>query len=467
MLSISAPIKGAGRGNYYLDLTRVDYYANTIEQPGQWFGHGTRKLALEGPVEREAFLNLLSGCAPMDRQPLVQNALDPDRQSGWDLTFSAPKSVSVLWAMAPEDTRLQIEQIHQQAVESALRYVEETAGITRRGKGGAIKEAAELVFATFQHGSSRAQDPQLHTHAVLINLGLRQDGTTGTLQTIRLFREKMVAGGLYQGALAGGLTQRLGLAIEPAKVAFHVRGVPRELCREFSQRRRQIERAMKDRGHTGAVAAKVAALDTRTNKKPVSRRELFAEWHKLGEHWNWGPAQAAALLQAQQGHIPKAHEFEPLFERQFREAVDALPRRKQTPSRLNRLAEKIARQHDVDADALLRNVQPFQPRRKQGLIHVEWQPVFPKAPFWSPFKKWKIPVLAMGRRPQRWGYIQWKKKLPLYEVRVQDRFLFPRAPRWSPLHGIKNPALRFVRRPSLYEHTKHSVMQAMGMEISH
>ena len=59
MLSISAPIKGAGRGNYYLDLTRVDYYANTIEQPGQWFGHGTRKLALEGPVEREVFLNLL------------------------------------------------------------------------------------------------------------------------------------------------------------------------------------------------------------------------------------------------------------------------------------------------------------------------------------------------------------------------------------------------------------------------
>ena len=477
MLSISSPIKGAGRGNYYLELTRADYYANTYEQPGQWFGSGAGKLGLQGAVEREPFLNLLSGCAPDGRRPLVQNALHPDRQSGWDLTFSAPKSVSVLWVMAPEEVRQQIEQIHQEAVECGLRYMEETAGITRRGKGGVIKEPAKMMFATFQHSCSRALDPQLHTHAVLINLALRKDGTTGTLKTNQLFREKMNAGAFYQGELAGGLQQRLGLTIEPAKVAFHVQGVPHELCREFSKRRRQIERTLKERGHQGAVAAKVAALDTRTHKEQIPRARLFTQWQEVGQQWNWGPAQTAELLRAGQSYVADRKEYFRLFNQQIHEAKAVQSREKQTQSRKHQSrpnqsrkgqsADRGTRRPGFDHKTWQSGEERIREHRKQGLIHVEWPRLFPKAPFWSPFKQWKIPVVVVGRRPQRWGYIQWRKKLPLYELRVQDRFLFPRAPRWSPLHRIKTPALHIVRRPSLYEHTKHAVMHAMGMEISH
>jgi conjugative relaxase-like TrwC/TraI family protein len=111
MLSISAPMKGAGCGNYYLKLAREDYYG--AEQPGTWFGHGADLMQLAGTVKKSALHHLLEGRSPDGKQAWVQNAGDPHRQSAWDLTFSAPKSVSVYWALAPEDLRLQVEQAHQ------------------------------------------------------------------------------------------------------------------------------------------------------------------------------------------------------------------------------------------------------------------------------------------------------------------------------------------------------------------
>lgn len=100
MLSISDPLKGAAAGNYYLDLARDDYYVNAGEAPGRWFGTGAALLGLSGEIKGKQFRNLLAGCSPDGKQALVQNARNPDRQSGWDLTLSAPKSVSVLCVRA-------------------------------------------------------------------------------------------------------------------------------------------------------------------------------------------------------------------------------------------------------------------------------------------------------------------------------------------------------------------------------
>src|SRR5687768_6923140 len=100
MLSIGAMT--SGQGNYYADLAREDYYLEGGEPPGQWIGQGAHALGLAGQVEREQFLKLFDGF-DIHGQPLVQNAGQHDghleRKAGWDLTFSAPKSLSTIWAV--------------------------------------------------------------------------------------------------------------------------------------------------------------------------------------------------------------------------------------------------------------------------------------------------------------------------------------------------------------------------------
>ncbi|MCX6924872.1 MAG: relaxase domain-containing protein, partial [Verrucomicrobia bacterium] len=226
MLSISGPMRGAGSADYYLILAQDDYYVSASEFPGYWLGKGASQLGLEGQVHREVFRNLLDGTSPDGSRPLVQNAKKEDRQSGWDLTLSAPKSVSVLWALGPPEIRAEIERLHQESVRFALGYLEKRAGLTRRGKGGAIQEAAALSFAVFQHGSSRALDPQMHSHGVLLNVGVREDGSTGALVTREIFRLKMKAGYLYRERLAFKLTRTFGVTLEAQKVGFRVVGVP-------------------------------------------------------------------------------------------------------------------------------------------------------------------------------------------------------------------------------------------------
>ena len=85
------------------------------------------------------------------------------------------------------------------------------------------------------------------------------------------------------------------------------------------------------------------------------------------------------------------------------------------------------------------------------LIHVEWRPLFPKAPNWSPASRWSAPVLVLGSpktkpRPTKWGRVLWTKNLGLAELRLQERRAFPNAPAWSPLHDLKVKVLRLAEK---------------------
>ena len=192
MLSFSHPMKSANAAvEYYTDERKEDYYLNGIDKEGLWFGKAAERLGLGRTVGREEFRNLLNGFSPDGREALVQNAGSADRQACWDMTFNDPKAVSVFWAMSPLDVRRQIEEGRREALRTVLGVAEEIGGITRTGPGGKNKEPAELLWATFQEGTSRAQDPHLHTHAVLINLGGRQNGDFGSIYTLNLFRWKM------------------------------------------------------------------------------------------------------------------------------------------------------------------------------------------------------------------------------------------------------------------------------------
>ena len=292
MLSVSA--MSGGQGAYYTGLAQEDYYLNGGEPPGIWVGKGAELLGLRGQVDKEIFSELFSGLDGKG-SALVQNAGSENRQPGWDLTFSAPKSVSVLWSMLPVELGAEIRAAHTESVEKACGYLEETAAWTRRGHGGLKREKAGLVMGLFEHGTSRAGDPQLHTHGLVLNIGVREDGTTGSIESKPLYQHKMAAGALYRSELAMQLGRRLGLEVERVRSWFEVQGVDADLIRHWSTRRQEIEAALDKSGFSGARASEMAAVTTRQVKEHVAREELFGQWQKYGAENGWGPAEARKL----------------------------------------------------------------------------------------------------------------------------------------------------------------------------
>ena len=293
MLSISARGSAASAEAYYEHMAEQDdYYLKGQEPPGQWQGKGAEALGLSGTVSREDFAAALRGYKPgadgTIPEALVQNAGDK-HMAGWDLTFSAPKSVSVLWALAPEDMQAALAKAHDEAVTEALKFVEDHASFTRRGKGGAIQEKVNgLLVSTFQHGTSREQDPQLHTHSFVHNVAERQDGTWGSIDGRNFYRWKMASGAYYRAALAERL-QELGFEVRRDGKSFAVAGVSEKVEKHFSKRRAQIEDVLERMGANGAKASATVALKTRKAKTAQDRAALSQQWQQeaadLGYTW--------------------------------------------------------------------------------------------------------------------------------------------------------------------------------------
>ena len=179
---------------------------------------------------------------------------------------------------------------------AALRYLQEDAAFTRRGKAGQEREEAGLIIATFEHGTSRAQDPQLHTHSLILNVAVRRDGTTGTIESKPLYQHKMAAGAVYRAEFDHQLEARLNLRAERQKSWFELPDVPKPLVEEFSKRRHEIEAVMDRQGKDSAQAAAVAALSTRQVKEHVARESLFEGWRDVGEKHGFGPEEVRSLL---------------------------------------------------------------------------------------------------------------------------------------------------------------------------
>ena len=279
---------------YYINLSSDDYYLKGGEPPGKWYGQGAAVLALKGRIDPEQFHHVIDGFGPNGQRKLVQNAGAEKRKPGWDLTFSAPKSVSVVWSQADEETRHAIQDAQEAAVRKALDWLEGES-VTRRGKGGHIKEPARLIIATFEHGTSRAQDPQLHTHCLIMNAAVRADGSTGAIESKQFYDNKMLAGALYRAELASQLEQCLGLQAVRKKDKenlFELRGVDPALAEEFSKRREMIEAALESTGQRSAKAAEIAALDSRNVKGHVAREELFQIWQEVGAAFGYQPPKA-------------------------------------------------------------------------------------------------------------------------------------------------------------------------------
>jgi conjugative relaxase-like TrwC/TraI family protein len=267
MLSIGR-LGTTGGAEYYLDKVANnvdDYYLGRGEAPGQWIGATSEQLGLVGQVDAEALRNLLAGNSAGGEDLGLQ--VQPGRRPGYDLTFSAPKGVSLLWAFGPGDVRDAISAAHDRAIGAVLDHLSTEACYARRGHGGAeLIDADGFIGAAFRHRTSRAGDPQLHTHVVVPNLVHGVDGRWSAPDGRHLYIWKKTAGTLYQSALRAELAP-LGLAWHVRRNGLgELRDVPKTILRAFSKRRADIEAAMDQRGFTSSRAAEKSALATRQRK---------------------------------------------------------------------------------------------------------------------------------------------------------------------------------------------------------
>ncbi len=287
--SIGAVGSSSQGASYY---ERDGYYAKddpAHKEASAWAGRGAEDLGLEGPVDPDTFKRILEGTVPDGSgQRLGRNGKGGafEHRPGRDLTFSAPKSVS-LAALIGEDTR--IVKAHDRAVQKSLGWFEMNVAETRLRdpKTGRMVRAdgQKTVVATFRHDTSRNLDPLLHTHSVIANMLQGDDGKWRTMANERLYRSKMLLGALYRSELAGELAT-LGYGIEKthADGRFEIAGVSRKTVEAFSTRRAEIEAAMEERG-LGNTAdnqhlARRAALMTRAHKRDVDKDQLRETWQK-------------------------------------------------------------------------------------------------------------------------------------------------------------------------------------------
>jgi conjugative relaxase-like TrwC/TraI family protein len=298
MLSLSK-ISSAAGCDYYLELAREDYYLNGGEPQGRWYGEALSQFGIQenDVVEPKTLKTLFAGYHPLTSEKLVQNPGSPKRTRGWDMTFSMPKTVSTLWSQTTPENRQTLQRIHAEAVKEALQYAQEVAGHTRRGKGGNEIDQAKLLFAVFEHGTSRALDPNLHSHAILQNISVRSDGTTGTLHTQALYDHKMAIGAVYRLAAAHGLRTQLGVHVRVEKDLYEVEGVDPRVCEFFSTRSKEIRAAMDELGLVGSKAAEAVTLATRHAKESaIPREQLFEKWQYDGRLMGWSRHEADKTL---------------------------------------------------------------------------------------------------------------------------------------------------------------------------
>ncbi|WP_395119856.1 MobF family relaxase [Rhodanobacter sp. FW102-FHT14D06] len=406
---------GSGIPEY---LTATHYYQNADGREvvaSEWFGTGAKALGLHRQsVTVEDMAKLAQGLAP-DGTKLRRNAGEKpavvelkDRQGkprldeegnpitrevqqriGWDMTFSAPKTVSVAFAAADGELRDQILEAHHQAVAKSLDWIEKQAAETRRGKAGVDVHDAAMVISRHTHfaarphdqtfdGSESQCDPDLHSHCLAYNVALDANGKWGALETAEIYRQKLSLGALYRAELAAGMA-RLGFGIEDEIHfddqgkekfrAFKIAGIPDALAEEMSGRRGQIEQAMKA---DPSLSPQAANLKTRLQKDEPPFEELTQQWRAHLDSFRMRhpelnmPADAEALRQ---------RERKPVERDQAREDAEILAKLHETKTVWTRhdLLQQIAERNagTLDAAGVAKACNAFVQRNDLHVIQPE------------------------------------------------------------------------------------------------
>lgn len=369
MLSIATVQSAGGASAYYAG---DNYYTQgQLLEASCWHGRGAVALGLEGKVAHQAFEEVLAGRLP-NGATIADGRRGPHRP-GFDLTFSAPKSVSLL-AYVGGDARL--KDAHLSVVKAALDWAEARfadARMSRAGGGQETVTTGRLVAALFAHDTSRLLDPQMHVHAVIANATEGPDGRWRALAERAIWENKAVIASVYNAYLRMAV-ERLGYGTEATGKhgQFEIAGVPRHVIEAFSQRRLEILEQAARLDHQTPMAMAAVALRSRGDKpKDVDRATLHAEWqaraaslgfqpHGLveaalaraaveGEPWQRlvagirGIGAQAVALAERLGLMDPAHPRDPLVpERPGRMAPDAWSAAQAVASAVRQLAEREA-----------------------------------------------------------------------------------------------------------------------------
>ncbi|MBU9276935.1 MobF family relaxase [Burkholderia gladioli] len=259
------------------------------------------------PANIEHVERLARGFHPLTGQALVEGAGD-SHVMGVDMTFSAPKDVSAIFAAADRETQTQILDCLHDAVRAALAHAEAHT-ITRHGHGGRTKKKAEAaVAACYTHFASRALDPQLHVHAFMFNVGKRAGvDEWSALEHKSQFDRKMATGALFRVELAMRLLA-MGFAIEPAGPHFRIEGISNEQREALSTRSREIAQRVAEMGDVrehGEAAKDVAAINTRSAKSEPPLPELLERFARQTAALGLTPEAVSRMREP--APVPQAH----------------------------------------------------------------------------------------------------------------------------------------------------------------
>jgi len=304
-------LKGTDAGSYYVDAL-PNYYLDADEPRGLWHGKAAAVLGLSGVVGDDEFLNLMAGAYPHDASLRLGRAYGENSVRGFDITASAPKSMSVLFAVGSPQVRADVLASHDTGVQAIIEWVQNIAHTRFRIQGEiATVDAEGLVAATFRQHTSRALDPQLHTHIVVPNRVLSPDGRWLALDARTLKLDQRTASAIYHATMRTELTRRLGVEFEPVVNGIaEIAHVPAEVLAEFSTRTAAIDKRLDakidrfvdtfDRDPTPRERWRLereAVTDSRPAKaKDVNAAELHNHWAEQLIELGIGPAQLERVV---------------------------------------------------------------------------------------------------------------------------------------------------------------------------
>src|SRR5580704_1773881 len=279
-------VREGGHHYYVNDLVpgRAEGTLVAGEEPGRWWGGGSVGLGLRGTVESQAFAEVLAGRDPVSGRSLRVRR-GPDSVAAYDLTFAAPKSVSILHLLAPREIATEVGAGHQEAVNDATDYLGRAAVGVRRTRGGTVSflPSTGAVSGHFVHRTSRTLDPHLHTHVVVANVAQGVDGSWSAVDSRRVYAHAHAARGVYHARLRLELSERIGATWDlHASGLGDVIGVDGNLRRLFSQRSAAMDEYRFTRAGPSQHPSRLGAFHATRPDKDRTRtvESLLLEWKR-------------------------------------------------------------------------------------------------------------------------------------------------------------------------------------------
>lgn len=277
----------ANKASHYYADQKDDYYSRD-GTAAQWQGKAGEALGLTGSIQQDEFLRALRGDFGSDVTLSRSVRLDAKARAALDMTFSPPKSVSIQ-ALAGKDSS--VIEAHDQAVTKALEFLEQELLRARQTENGitSTERTGNAAIAKFRHETARPtegahSDPQLHTHALLLNVTQRADGTWAAVSNDEIYRLKSMVESVYHAELASGL-EKAGHRIRYQGKSFELAHISRAHIEGFSKRSQDINAELAAIGETRGTASRALkqtiALKTRLDKAAeITRDELQKDWER-------------------------------------------------------------------------------------------------------------------------------------------------------------------------------------------